>query len=96
MKPKENTIEKIDRIYEDLCEFTLPSFDMSLAKSIQQRCHTMNIHKAKVVYFKRIKLILTQVLELARKQQGNPKLDLKSDFKKVESEIRALLDARNG
>jgi hypothetical protein len=96
MKPKENTIEKIDRIYEDLCRYTLPSFDMSLAKAIQQRCHTMNIHKAKVVYFKRIKLMLTQVLELARRQQGNPKLDLKTDFEKVESEIRALLDARNG
>ena len=96
MKPKENTIEKIDRIYEDLCQYSSSPFDLSLAKALQQRCHIMNIHKAKVVYFKRIKLMLTQALELSRKQQSNPELDLTKDFRKVESEIRALLDASNG
>ena len=96
MKPKENTIDKIDRIFEDLSRFPTPSFDLALAKALQQRCHTMNIHKAKVVYFKRIKLMMTQALELAEKEHKHPELDLRKDFNQVEREIRALLDARNG
>jgi hypothetical protein len=96
MKPKENTIDKIDRIFKDLNQLPTPSFDLTLAKGIQQRCHTMNIHKAKVVYFKRIKLMLTQALELVEKEQRYPDLDLRKDFNQVERDIRALLDARNG
>ncbi len=96
MKPKENTIDKIDKIFEDLNRISTPSFDLSLAKDIQQRCHTMNIHKAKVVYFKRIKLMLIHALELAEKEHTHPELDLRKDFNQVEREIRALLDARNG
>ena len=96
MKPKENTIDKIDRIFEDLSRYPTPSFDLTLAKALQQRCHTMNIHKAKVVYFKRIKLMTTQALELAEKEHKHPELDLRKDFSQVEREIRALLDARNG
>ncbi len=96
MKPKENTIDKIDRIFEHLSRFPTPSFDLALAKALQQRCHTMNIHKAKVVYFKRIKLTLTHALELAVKEDTHPELDLRKDFNQVEREIRALLDARNG
>ncbi len=96
MKPKENTIDKIDLIFTNLAKLPTKSFDLSLAKDIQQRCHTMNIHKAKVVYFKRIKLMLTQALELAQKELKCPELDLHKDFNQVEREIRALLDARNG
>ena len=96
MKPKENTIDKIDRIFEDLSRFPTSSFDLALAKALQQRCHTMNIHKAKVVYFKRIKLTLTHALELVKKEHQHPELDLRKDFNQVEREIRALLDAGNG
>ena len=96
MKPKENTIDKIDRIVEDISRFPTPSFNLTLAHDIQQRCHTMNIHKAKVVYFKRIKLMLTQALELVEKEYKHPELNLRKDFNQVEREIRALLDARNG
>ncbi|MEA3548911.1 MAG: hypothetical protein U9R66_14785 [Thermodesulfobacteriota bacterium] len=96
MKPKENTIDKIDRIFEDISRFPTSSFNLTLAQDIQQRCHTMNIHKAKVVYFKRIKLMLTQALELIEKKHKHPELNLQKDFNQVEREIRALLDARNG
>ena len=92
MKPKENTIEKIDRIYDELCQYEYSDFDISLAEALKDRCHTMNIHKAKVVYFKRIKLVLTQALELVKKQELNPS----ENFNQIESEIRALLDAKNG
>ena len=56
----------------------------------------MNIHKAKVVYFKRIKLVLTQALELVKKHELYPEMNLSENFNQVESEIRALLDAKNG
>jgi hypothetical protein len=96
MKPKENTIDKIDKIYASLCQFPSSSFDLKIAESLQQRCHTMNIHKAKVVYFKRIKLILTQALELAKKEHRHPELNLQNDFNQIARELRALLEARNG
>ncbi len=56
----------------------------------------MNIYKAKVVYFKHIKLMLTQALELIEKEHKHPKRNLRKDFIQVEKEIRILLDARNG
>jgi hypothetical protein len=96
MKPKENTIDKIDTIFKALKRHPCPLFNLSLAESLQQRCHSMNIHKAKVVYFKRIKLILTQALELSKKYVDHPARDLSMEFEQVEREIRALLDARNG
>ena len=96
MKPKENTIDKIDKIYEALCRYSSPTLDLTLAQSLQQRCHTMNIHKAKVIYFKRIKLMLTQALELTEKEHTYPELDLRNDINQVERELRALLDASNG
>lgn len=96
MKPKENTIDKIDSIFNRLKRYSCPYFDLSLAEALQQRCHSMNIHKAKVVYFKRIKLILTQAIELSKKYGENPERDLTKEFFQIEREIRALLDARNG
>jgi len=96
MKPKENTINKIDKIYQALCRYPSPSLDLSVAQALQLRCHTMNIHKAKVVYFKRIKLMLTQALELTEKEHNQPERDLRKDINQVERELRALLDASNG
>ena len=96
MKPKENTIAKIDSIFKNLKRYPCPLLDLSLAESLQQRCHSMNIHKAKVVYFKRIKLIMTQALELSKKHADHPNRNLNKEFEQVEREIRALLDAQNG
>lgn len=96
MKPKENTIDKIDKIFSDLSRYPNPFFDLSLAQSLQQRCHSMNIHKAKVVYFKRIKLVMTMALELCRKDHENPDKAMREEFLQVEQEMRALIDARNG
>jgi len=52
----------------------------------------MNIHKATVAYFKRIKLVFTQALQLADKgEAGAPE-----QGEALEREMRGLLDANNG
>lgn len=90
MKPKENTIAKIDQLAKQLKRQASPAIDLELALALQQRCHTMNIHKAKVLYFKRIKVALTRALELSKATASSEEALL------LGQEMRALLDANNG
>ncbi|MBU0908701.1 MAG: hypothetical protein KJ717_03970, partial [Proteobacteria bacterium] len=61
-KPKENTIAKIDDLNSILAESALSEPKKELIAALAGRCHSMNIHKAKLVYFKEIKLLLTKCL----------------------------------
>ena len=92
MKPKENTIEKIDMLAKKLVSHKCSPCNHALISALQQRCHSMNIHKATVAYFKRIKLVFTQALQLADKGEAAvPELG-----EALEREMRGLLDANNG
>ena len=91
-KPKENTIEKIDQLSKKLLCKEIPHSHKELVIAIQGRCHTMNIHKAKLAYFKRIKLILTQLLATAEM----PGLSAVKGYQTLEKELLGLLNAKNG
>jgi len=92
MKPKENTIAKIDMLGKKLASHDYSPCNQDLIIALQLRCHSMNIHKATVAYFKRIKLVFTQALQLADKgETGAPE-----QGEALEREMRGLLDANNG
>ena len=91
-KPKENTIEKIDQLTQKLLRKEIPHSHKELVVAIQRRCHTMNIHKAKLAYFKKIKLVLTQLLAIAE-MQGSPSVE---EYRILENELLGLLNANNG
>jgi hypothetical protein len=91
-KPKENTIEKIDQLTKKLLCKEIPQNQKDLAISLKNRCHTMNIHKAKLAYFKRIKLVLTQLLALSEMQGASPV----EEYQILENELLGLLQANNG
>lgn len=91
-KPKENTIEKIALLAQKLMREEIPHNHKDLILSLKSRCHTMNIHKAKLAYFKRIKLVLTQRLAMAEKQ-GSSSIE---EYRILEKEMLGLLNAKNG
>ncbi len=91
-KPKENTIEKIDQLTNKILCRKIPQGHKELAVSLKNRCHTMNIHKAKLAYFKRIKLVLTQLLALTEIQEASSV----EEYQILEKELLGLLRANNG
>jgi hypothetical protein len=69
VKPKENTIIKIDLIFEKIyvtksLEDILESENLITLKALQAHIHSMNLHKAKVAYFSNVKSRLNFLLEL--------------------------------
>ncbi|MEN8141698.1 MAG: hypothetical protein ABFR97_10800 [Thermodesulfobacteriota bacterium] len=94
VKPKENTIAKIDQLLGELRAAAPAQLDLEPALALANRCHTMNIHKAKVAYFKKIKLLLAQGAQLcASGLEGD---ELESQWQALNRQMRALLDAKNG
>ncbi len=93
MKPKENTIAKIDLLAEELARHDSLPVDRDLVIALQQRCHTMNIHKATVAYFKRVKLVFSQALEISSQSTG---AGGGAGLQALERDMRDLLDAKNG
>jgi hypothetical protein len=91
-KPKENTIEKIDQLSQKLLGKEIPHGHKDLVMALKSRCHTMNIHKAKLAYFKRIKLVLTQLLAIAEIQESSSV----EEYRILEKEMSGLLNAKNG
>ncbi len=73
MKPKENTIAKIDALFQKIYEsrFFVQRKDgdlMRQIKDLQNHIHSMNLHKAKVSYFSTVK---TKLNEIAEKAEGS-------------------------
>lgn len=64
MKPKENTIEKIDTLFEKIYATDLDEESIRILKDLRDHLHSMNLHKAKVAYFSLIKSKLNQIFEL--------------------------------
>ncbi|BBJ27481.1 hypothetical protein [Athalassotoga saccharophila] len=64
MKPKENTIEKIDRLFEKIYATNLDEESIRILKDLQDHLHSMNLHKAKVAYFSLIKSKLNYIFEM--------------------------------
>mgnify|MGYP001626146164 CR=1 FL=1 len=64
MKPKENTIEKIDKLFEKIYATDLDEESIRILKTLQVHLHSMNLHKAKVAYFSLIKSKLNCIFEL--------------------------------
>ncbi len=68
MKPKENTISKINSLFEKV--YAAESFkkldddSKGVLKELKSHVNTMNLHRAKVVYFSSVKSSLNRVLEL--------------------------------
>ena len=90
-KPKENTIEKIDQLTQKLLRKEMLHSHKVLVVALQSRCHTMNIHKAKLAYFKRIKLVLTQLLAMVE-MQGSSSVE---ECRTLENDLLGLLNANN-
>ncbi len=68
MKPKENTIAKIDALFQRIYESKF--FDLkkdgdllNQIKDLQEHIHSMNLHKAKVSYFATVKSKLNEIVE---------------------------------
>lgn len=91
-KPKENTIAKIDDLNSALTESALSEPKKRLIAALAGRCHDMNIHKAKLVYFKEIKLLLTKCL--AAVESGE--IINEDKWQALEKELLRLLRAKNG
>ncbi|MGC8682638.1 MAG: hypothetical protein ACP5F2_07870 [Athalassotoga sp.] len=64
MKPKENTIEKIDTLFEKIYATDLDEESIQILKDLREHLHSMNLHKAKVAYFSLIKSKLNHISEL--------------------------------
>lgn len=91
-KPKENTIAKIDNLKSRLMESSLPESKQKMVATLVLRCHNMNIHKAKLVYFKEIKLLLTKYLAATK----NKEMVQEGQWQLLEKELLRLLHAKNG
>ena len=91
-KPKENTIAKIDNLNSRLKDSALPGPKKELIAALAERCHSMNIHKAKLAYFKEIKLLLTKYL--AAVESGE--MTEEDQWQSLEKELLGLLNAKNG
>ena len=91
-KPKENTIAKIDDLNSVLTGLAISEPKKQLITALAGRCHNMNIHKAKLVYFKEIKLLLTKCL--AAVESGE--ITGEDKWQSLEKELLRLLHAKNG
>ncbi|WP_419174637.1 hypothetical protein [Desulfosediminicola sp.] len=91
-KPKENTIEKIDNLNSRLTGSGISEPKKELIAALAERCHSMNINKAKLAYFKEIKLLLTKCL--AAVESG--KITEEAQWLSLEKELLRLLHAKNG
>lgn len=91
-KPKENTIAKIDHLNSILAESALSAPKKELIAALAGRCHSMNIHKAKLVYFKEIKLLLTKCLAAVE----NGEMTEEDQWQSLEKELLRLLNIKNG
>lgn len=91
-KPKENTIAKIDRLYSLLKQSALSDPRKELIAALAGRCHTMNINKAKLAYFKEIKIVLTKCLAASK----NEAVIDDARWQSLEKELLRLLHAKNG
>nr|WP_320010894.1 hypothetical protein [uncultured Desulfobulbus sp.] len=91
-KPKENTIDKIGILASELKKSELSEERKVLIRSLAERCHSMNIHKAKLVYFKEIKLLLTKCLVAVESGE----IDKEDCWQLLERELLGLLYAKNG
>lgn len=91
-KPKENTIAKIDNLNASLMDSALSEPQKKLIAALAGRCHSMNIHKAKLAYFKEIKLLLTRCLAAV---EGEGMIE-KDPWGSLEKELLRLLHAKNG
>lgn len=91
-KPKENTIAKIDILSAKLITSSLSESKKELIAALTERCHTMNIHKAKLVYFKEIKVLMTRCMTAV--ECGN--LTEKEVWQSLEKDFHRLLQAKNG
>ena len=91
-KPKEKTIAKIDSLNSRLTDSTSPEAHKELISALAGRCHSMNIHRAKLAYFKEIKLLLTKCLAAA--ESGG--VAEKEQWRSLEKELLRLLHAKNG
>ena len=91
-KPKENTIDKIGILASELKKSELSEERKVLIRALAERCHSMNIHKAKLVYFKEIKLLLTKCLVAVESGE----IDKEDCWQLLERELLGLLYAKNG
>lgn len=91
-KPKENTITKIDELHLRLSKLSLASDREKLISALVGRCHTMNINKAKLAYFKDIKVVLTRCL--AAVESGEMADDVK--WQALQKDLLTLLHTKNG
>jgi len=91
-KPKENTIAKVDHLTSKLNVSILSASQKELITTLARRCHSMNIHKAKLAYFKEIKLLLTKCL--AAVESGE--ITEGERWQCFERQILRLLKAKNG
>lgn len=91
-KPKENTIGKIDLLTQKVLCKEISPHHKNLALALKKRCHTMDIHRAKLAYFKQIKVGLTQLLALAETQKSSTA----AEYQALEKELQGLLNANNG
>lgn len=91
-KPKENTIDKIDDLNSILTKSDLSTPKKQLIAALTGRCHSMNIHKAKLVYFKEIKLLLTKCLAVV---ESGDVID-EDRWQPLEKDLLRLLHAKNG
>ena len=91
-KPKENTIAKIDDLNAVLTKSGLSEPKKELIAALAGRCHSMNIHKAKLVYFKEIKLLLTK----CQAAVSSGEITDEDKWQSIEKELRRLLYAKNG
>lgn len=91
-KPKENTITKIDDLHKKLMQSALSSQQKEVITALTVRCHTMNINRAKLAYFKDIKLLLTKCAAIST----NDKAIEKRTWLALEKELLILLNTKNG
>lgn len=68
MKPKENTIAKINSLFRKIHRSDsfgkLDAESAGILEDLQSHVNAMNLHRAKVVYFSSVKSKLNLVLEL--------------------------------
>ncbi|MCP3887274.1 MAG: hypothetical protein GY702_00145 [Desulfobulbaceae bacterium] len=91
-KPKENTIAKIDDLNSVLKKSALSEPKKELITTLAGRCHHINIHKAKLVYFKEIKLLLTKCLAAVE----NGEIIDEDKWQSLKKDLLRLLHTKNG